>query len=49
MNAFLIVLSGNLDFALIRLAAFIQVRKSGQFEDSKGEAERILPDRDRAN
>ncbi len=47
MNAFLLMLPAALVLAVAGLAAFAWALRSGQFEDPKGDAARILGDDDR--
>jgi cbb3-type cytochrome oxidase maturation protein len=46
MNAFILMLPGIVGLALAGLAAFSWALKSGQFEDPKGAAARILDESD---
>ena len=46
MNVFLLMLPGIVGLALAGLAAFSWALRSGQFEDPKGAAARILDDSD---
>lgn len=47
MNVFILMLLGIVGFALAGLAVFGWALKSGQFEDPKGAAARILDESDR--
>ena len=47
MNVLVFMLSGAIGLAALALAAFIWSLKSGQFDDSAGDAARVLLDDDR--
>ncbi|RYD97501.1 MAG: cbb3-type cytochrome oxidase assembly protein CcoS [Sphingomonadales bacterium] len=47
MSIFVLILAGIVSLALAALAAFSWALRSGQFEDPRGAAARILDDADR--